>query len=75
MEQHCPFTLPPLPYPYDALIPQLDARPLHFHHDKHFAAYADALNALLVRHPEYQAWSLDRLCRDWCLLSLGSSWA
>ena len=65
MEQHYPFTLPPLPYAYDALLPQLEERTLCFHHDKHFAAYVDALNKLLSSHPEYQDWSLERLCRGW----------
>ena len=47
MEQHYPFTLPPLPYGYDALAPELIEKVLYFHHDKHFAAYVDALNQLL----------------------------
>ncbi len=64
MEAHYPFSLPPLPYAYDALLPQLDERTLHFHHDKHFAAYVDKLNALLERYPEYQGWSLERLISD-----------
>ena len=68
MEQHHPFSLPPLPYAYDALIPQLDERTLHFHHDKHFAAYVDNLNKLLADQPEFQSWSLEQLCRDWCQL-------
>ncbi len=68
MEQHYPFSLPPLPYAYDALTPQLDQRTLHFHHDKHFAAYVDNLNKLLADQPEYQSWSLEQLCRDWCQL-------
>ena len=68
MEQHYPFSLPSLPYPYDALLPQLDERTLHFHHDKHFAAYVENLNKLLASQPEYQSWTLERLCRDWCLL-------
>ena len=49
MEQHYPFTLPPLPYGYDALAPELIEKVLYFHHDKHFAAYVDALNQLLER--------------------------
>ena len=49
MEQHYPFTLPPLPYAYDALAPELIERVLYFHHDKHFAAYVDTLNQLLER--------------------------
>lgn len=56
MEQHYPFTLPPLPYGYDALAPELIEKVLYFHHDKHFAAYVDALNQLLERTPAYQSW-------------------
>lgn len=37
-------TLPPLPYPYEALEPHLDAATLHLHHDKHHQAYVDGLN-------------------------------
>ena len=65
MEQHYPFTLPPLPYGYDALEPELDEKVLRFHHDKHFAAYVDALNQLLERAPAYQSWSLRKLCLRW----------
>lgn len=68
MEQHYPFSLPPLPYAYDALLPQIDEKTLHFHHDKHFATYVDNLNKLLADQPEYQSWSLEQLCRDWCQL-------
>ena len=65
MESHYPFTLPPLPYAYDALLPELDEKTLHFHHDKHFAAYVDALNKLLAAQPAYQSWPLEKLCQDW----------
>lgn len=65
MDRHYPFTLPPLPYAYDALQPQLDARTLCFHHDKHFAAYVDNLNRILEGHPAYQDWPLERLCLEW----------
>jgi Fe-Mn family superoxide dismutase len=68
MEEHYPFTLPPLPYGYDALEPGISARTLHFHHDKHFAAYVDNLNKLLAEYPAYQKWPLQRLCRDWAEL-------
>ncbi|HHX39464.1 MAG TPA: superoxide dismutase [Armatimonadetes bacterium] len=37
-------TLPPLPYPYDALEPHIDEQTLHFHHDMHHKAYVDGLN-------------------------------
>ena len=65
MEQHYPFTLPPLPYGYDALLPELDERTLHFHHDKHFSTYVENLNKLLEKHPDYQDWPLERLTGDW----------
>ena len=42
-----PFTLPPLPYAYDALEPHIDARTMEIHHDKHHAAYVTNLNAAL----------------------------
>lgn len=41
------FALPDLPYDYDALAPVISERTLHFHHDKHHAAYVKALNELL----------------------------
>ncbi len=65
MEAHYPFTLPPLPFSYDALVPELDEKTMHFHHDKHFAAYVDNLNKLLADRPDYQSWSLEKLCQDW----------
>ncbi len=39
-----PFTLPPLPYAYDALEPHIDAETMRIHHDKHHAAYVANLN-------------------------------
>lgn len=68
MEAHYPFTLPPLPYGYDALLPELEERTLHFHHDKHFATYIENLNKLLEKHPGYQDWSLERLVQDYAHL-------
>lgn len=65
MEMHSPFILPPLPFPYDALEPELSARTMQFHHDKHFAAYVENLNKLLAGYPEYQKWPLQKLCLDW----------
>mmetsp|Transcript_36658 Transcript_36658/g.57256 ORF Transcript_36658/g.57256 Transcript_36658/m.57256 type:complete len:285 (+) Transcript_36658:25-879(+) len=38
------FTLPPLPYAYDALEPYVDEKTMQFHHDKHFNAYLTNLN-------------------------------
>ncbi|MCL2408099.1 MAG: superoxide dismutase [Oscillospiraceae bacterium] len=36
--------LPPLPYPYDALEPLIDAETVQIHHDKHHKKYVDDLN-------------------------------
>ncbi len=68
MENHYPFTLPPLPYGYDALLPELDERTLHFHHDKHFQTYVDNLNQILERYPDYQDWPLEKLIQNWTSL-------
>ena len=41
------YTLPDLPYPYDALEPHIDARTMTVHHDKHHAGYVGGLNKAL----------------------------
>jgi Fe-Mn family superoxide dismutase len=41
------FELPPLPYPYDALEPHIDARTMEIHHSKHHQAYVDNANKAL----------------------------
>ena len=46
------YTLPKLPYAFDALEPHIDARTMEIHHDKHHAAYVDNLNKALAGHPE-----------------------
>lgn len=42
--QKTEYTLPPLPYSYDALEPHIDARTMTLHHDKHHAGYVKGLN-------------------------------
>lgn len=41
------FTLPDLPYAYDALEPHIDARTMEIHHTKHHNAYVTNLNAAI----------------------------
>ncbi|MDE3188536.1 MAG: superoxide dismutase [Acidobacteriota bacterium] len=56
-----PFTLPPLPYSYDALEPSFDAETMHLHHDKHHQAYVNNLNAAVAGHPELAGKTVDNL--------------
>ena len=42
------FTLPELPYSYDALAPFMSKETLEFHHDKHHKAYVDKGNELIA---------------------------
>ena len=55
------FTVPPLPYAYDALEPYIDAQTMQLHHDKHHQAYVDNLNAALKDHPSLQNKSIEYL--------------
>ncbi len=41
------YTVPDLPYPFDALEPHIDAKTMEIHHDKHHGAYVTNLNAAL----------------------------
>ena len=54
------YILPPLPYAYDALEPFISKETLHFHHDKHHAAYVNKLNELTQNNSEH---TLEHLIR------------
>lgn len=41
------YTLPPLPYAYDALEPHIDALTMEIHHGKHHQTYVNNLNAAM----------------------------
>ena len=55
------FTLPPLPYAYDALEPAIDKETMTFHHDKHHQAYVDNLNKAVDADAGLQGKSLEEL--------------
>jgi len=63
-EKQVAFTLPPLPYPFDALEPYLDAKTMEIHHDKHHGAYVSNVNKALESHPELQGKSLEYLLQN-----------
>ena len=46
-----PYSLPALPYAYDALEPHIDARTMEIHHTKHHRTYINNLNAALEGTP------------------------
>jgi superoxide dismutase, Fe-Mn family len=57
------YSLPPLPYPSDALEPHIDKQTMEIHHGKHHNAYVTNLNAALDKHPELQSKSLEDLLK------------
>jgi superoxide dismutase, Fe-Mn family len=57
-------TLMPLPYPFNALEPHIDAKTVEIHHDKHHAAYVTNLNKALEKHPELSSKSIEELIGD-----------
>jgi superoxide dismutase, Fe-Mn family len=57
------FTLPPLPYPTDALEPHIDKMTMEIHHGKHHNAYVTNLNAAIEKAPELASKSLEDLVK------------
>ena len=55
------FTLPPLPYDYNALEPHIDEQTMRIHHDKHHAAYVNNLNAALEGHADLQSKTVEQI--------------
>jgi Fe-Mn family superoxide dismutase len=58
------FTLPPLPYDYNALEPHIDEQTMRIHHDKHHAAYVNNLNAALEGHAGLQSKTVEQIVSD-----------
>ena len=58
------YTLPTLPYAYDALEPHFDAETMHLHHEKHHNTYVTNLNAAIEKHPELGEKTIEALVAD-----------
>lgn len=58
------FTLPNLPYDYDALEPSISKAIMELHHQKHHQTYVDKLNAALEKHPDLQNKEVEQLLID-----------
>lgn len=55
------FSLPKLPYDYDALAPYISEQIQQLHHDKHHQAYVNNLNKALEKYPEWQEKSIEEV--------------
>ena len=58
------FTLPPLPFDYNALEPHIDEQTMRIHHGKHHQTYVTNLNTALEQSPALQNLTVEALLRD-----------
>ena len=58
------YTLPPLPYALDALVPHIDAKTMEIHHGKHHQAYITNAANLLKDHADLAAFEVNALIAD-----------
>ena len=58
------FEVPDLPYSYSALEPYIDEETMHFHHDKHHAAYVNMLNGAVEAAKKLGGKSVEELITD-----------
>lgn len=61
MNQHYPFVNMPLPYPYHAMEPYIDAQTMKLHHNRHLQTYIDNLNNTLSKYPQLHHLTLKEL--------------
>jgi Fe-Mn family superoxide dismutase len=59
-----PYQLPPLPFPPDALEPNIDKQTMEIHHGKHHNAYVTNLNAAIAKHPNLDGKPLHELLQN-----------
>ena len=56
------YTLPEIPYAYDALEPHIDAQTMEIHHSKHHQKYTDGMNGALEKlSPELQEKDIEEI--------------
>ncbi|WP_166829654.1 superoxide dismutase [Thalassoroseus pseudoceratinae] len=58
------YTLPELPYAYDALEPHIDAKTMEIHHTKHHQAYINKVNAAIEGKSDLESKSIEDLMSD-----------
>ncbi|MBX3072050.1 MAG: superoxide dismutase [Thermomicrobiales bacterium] len=58
------FTLPPLPYAFDALEPHIDKKTMEIHHDRHHNTYVTNLNAAIEGIAELEGLTIEQLISD-----------
>lgn len=58
------YTLPKLPYSFDALEPFIDARTMEIHYTKHHQGYVDKLNAAVKGRPELEKMDVQELVKN-----------
>src|SRR3989344_2413686 len=58
------FSLPKLPYSYNALEPYIDEATMRIHHTKHHQAYVDNLNKALEGNKKLQKLSVEKLLKN-----------
>jgi Fe-Mn family superoxide dismutase len=59
-----PYSLPQLPYSYDALEPYIDKMTMEIHHTKHHQGYINNLNSALEKYPEFHNLELEEILRN-----------
>jgi superoxide dismutase, Fe-Mn family len=63
-----PFSLPALPYAFDALEPSIDKMTMEIHHGKHHGTYVNNLNKALESAPEVASKSIEEILANNCAI-------